>query len=274
MNLSPEIIVVVVVAGLVCGFLNTVASSGSAVTLPILMAIGLPAAAANATNRIPVLVGAMAATIGLARHGAIPWRRGLMVGAPLTVGAAIGAIMSEYLPGHDLRKIIVGAVVVALILIFTKLKKLLNSASSHDFRLNFKTILLLFVVGAWAGFIVLDSGTYMLLVLVLAVGLTLVEANAIKNFVTLLTTSAAMLVFVEHQSVDWRIGGLMGIGALFGGLLGARVAVSEHARRWIVGLLVVVIVGELIHLAVPLHWLDKEIRPAIDVFSAVHSAQL
>ncbi|MFC0397964.1 TSUP family transporter [Paraburkholderia rhizosphaerae] len=161
MSFTPEIIVVVVVGGLVCGFLNTVASSGSAVTLPILMAIGLPAAAANATNRVPVLVGAMAATVGLARHGAM-----------------------------------------------------------------------------------------------------------------LLTTSAAMLVFVTHQSVEWGIGGLMGIGALFGGLLGARVAVSEHARRWIVGLLVVVIVGELIHLAVPLHWLDKEIRPAIDVFSAVYPAAL
>ena len=178
----------------------------------------------------------------------------------------------EGLPGHDLRKIIVGAVVIALILIFTQLKKLLNTAPSHDFRLNFKTILLLFAVGAWAGFIVLDSGTYMLLVLVLAVGLTLVEANAIKNFVTLLATSAAMLVFVEHQSVDWRIGGLMGIGSLVGGLLGARVAISEHARRWIVSLLVVVIVGELLHLAVPLHWLDREIRPAVDIFSAAHAA--
>jgi uncharacterized membrane protein YfcA len=100
MSFTPQIILVVLIAGLVCGFLNTVASSGSAVSLPILMAIGLPAAAANATNRIPVLVGAMAATVGLARHGAIPWRRGLMVGAPLTVGAAIGAILSEYLPGH------------------------------------------------------------------------------------------------------------------------------------------------------------------------------
>jgi hypothetical protein len=268
MSLSPDIIAVVVVAGLVCGFLNTVASSGSAVTLPILMAIGLPAAAANATNRIPVLVGAMAATIQLARQGAIPWRRGLMVGAPMVLGAITGAIVSEHLPGHDLRKIIVGAVVVALILIFTKLKRLLNAASSNDFRLNIKTVCLLFVVGVWAGFIVLDSGTYMLLVLVLAVGLPLLEANAIKNFVTLLATLAAMFVFVEHQSVDWRIGGLMGAGSLIGGLLGARVAISEHARRWIVGLLVVVIVGELIHLAVPLHWLDKEILPVIEVIAA------
>jgi hypothetical protein len=47
-------------AGLACGFLNSVASSGSAVSLPILMSLGLHAVDANATNRIPVLVGAIA----------------------------------------------------------------------------------------------------------------------------------------------------------------------------------------------------------------------
>uniref|UniRef100_UPI0013A53683 hypothetical protein n=1 Tax=Paraburkholderia sp. C35 TaxID=2126993 RepID=UPI0013A53683 len=50
-------------------------------------------------------------------------------------------------------------------------------------------------------------------------------------------------------------------------------AISAHARRWIVCLLVVVIVGELVHLAVPLHWLGKEIRPAIDIFSVAHFLQ-
>jgi uncharacterized protein len=49
-------------AGLACGFLNTAASSGSAVSLPILMAIGLDPVTANATNRLPVLIGAMSAT--------------------------------------------------------------------------------------------------------------------------------------------------------------------------------------------------------------------
>jgi len=44
-------------AGILCGFLNTAASSGSAITLPLLLALGLPPAVANGTNRLPVLVG-------------------------------------------------------------------------------------------------------------------------------------------------------------------------------------------------------------------------
>ena len=51
-----------IVAGLACGFLNTVASSGSAVSLPVLMAIGLDPITANATNRVPLLLGSLSAT--------------------------------------------------------------------------------------------------------------------------------------------------------------------------------------------------------------------
>jgi uncharacterized membrane protein YfcA len=48
-------IMVLLVAGMACGFINTLASSGSAISLPMLLTLGLPALAANATNRLPVL---------------------------------------------------------------------------------------------------------------------------------------------------------------------------------------------------------------------------
>src|ERR1700761_5312438 len=120
MIFNPEIAAIVIAGGLLCGFLNTVASSGSAVSLPILMSVGLHAVAANVTNRVPVLVGALAATIGLARKGAIPWRRALIIATPLTLGAGIGALLSERIPSHDLRMVIVAAVVIALVLILTR----------------------------------------------------------------------------------------------------------------------------------------------------------
>jgi uncharacterized membrane protein YfcA len=250
MSFSPEIAAVVVVAGLLCGFLNTVASSGSAVSLPILLWIGLPAVDANATNRVPVLIGAIAATIGLARNGVVPWPRALLAAIPVTLGAALGALLSEAIPSHDLRLVITGAVVAALILILAKLKDVISSAAVGTVRFGWRPMLLLFLVGVWTGFIVLDCATYMLLVLVLMAGLPLVEANAIKNVLLVPTTAVAMLIFASNQSIDWSLGGAMALGSIVGGFLGTRLAISEQARRWIVGLLITVIVGELIHLSI------------------------
>jgi hypothetical protein len=237
-------------AGLLCGFLNTVASSGSAVSLPILMWLGLPVVDANATNRLPVLIGGIAATADLARLGKIPWRMALLTSIPTTIGAVGGAYLAETIPGSDLRLFIVVAVALALVLILTKLKEAINGVAAGDVRYGAREFALFAVIGVWLGFIVLDGATYLLLALVLAVRLPLVSANAIKNFLLVPTTFVAMLVFASKGSVEWELGGVMALGSILGALLGARLSVSEQAKRWIVGLLVAVIVGELIHLSI------------------------
>jgi hypothetical protein len=58
-----------------------------------------------------------------------------------------------------------------------------------------------------------------------------------------------MLIFASSGSVDWPLGAVLGVGSVAGGLLGSRLSVSDQARRWIVGLLVTVIIGELIQLS-------------------------
>jgi len=97
---------------------------------------------------------------------------------------------------------------------------------------------------------VLDGATYLLLVLVLSVRLPLIEANAIKNFVLVPTTIVAKLFFASKGSIHWPLGGIMAVGSVIGGLAGARLSVSAQAKKWIAGLLITVIIGELIHLMV------------------------
>lgn len=250
MSHTPSSVLLVVAAGLASGFLNAVASAGSAVSLPILLSLGLRAVDADATNRIPLLIGGITATIDLARRKKIPWRMALLTAIPITLGTAGGALLAEAVPSHDLRLFIVGAVVAALVLLLTKVKQLVNAVIAGTTRFGGREAVLLFLVGLWLGFIVLDGATYLLLVLVLAIRLPLVEANAVKNFLGVPTTIVAMLIFASRGSVDWTLGGVMGLGSIVGAFFGARLAVSDHARRWIVGLLVVVIVGELIQLSI------------------------
>jgi len=102
-------------AGLACGFLNTMASSGSAVSLPVLMMIGLDPVTANATNRVPVLVGAISATTSFYRGGHLAWEIAWRVGLPVTAGALIGAALAEVVPGRYLAIVITAAVFAAFL---------------------------------------------------------------------------------------------------------------------------------------------------------------
>jgi len=244
-----------VVAGLACGFLNTVASSGSAVSLPILLMIGLDPVSANATNRIPVLVAALSATWSFHRRQALLWNVGLKVSVPVTIGALGGAILAEILPARDLGLIITAAVLVALVLLFTKLKQAIEAAKSDVVRYGLREFLVFVVIGAWLGFIVLDGATYLLLALTLIVGLSLIQANAIKSALLIPSTIIAMLVFGYKGNLNWTLGAMMGAGSIAGGVLGARLAMSLQARKWVFILLVVVITAELVQLT--MHYVFK-----------------
>ena len=48
-------LVIIVAAGVVGGFINTIAGGGSMVTVPALMLLGMPADYANGTNRLGIL---------------------------------------------------------------------------------------------------------------------------------------------------------------------------------------------------------------------------
>ena len=237
-------------AGLACGFLNTAASSGSAVSLPILMLVGLDPVSANATNRIPVLIGALSATASFHKRKALLWGLALKVSLPVAVGGLIGAGLVELVPARDLALVITAAVLVALVLLFTKLKQAIESATSDTVRYGVREFLLFVGIGVWLGFIVLDGATYLLLALTLVVGLPLIHANAIKSAALVPTTLVAMLVFAYKGDIDWTIGAAMGVGSVVGGILGAKLATSPHARKWVFVLLVLVISAELVHLTV------------------------
>jgi uncharacterized protein len=242
-------------AGIACGFLNTAASSGSAVSLPILMMIGLDPVSANATNRIPVLIGALSATASFHRRKALPWEVALKVSLPVMIGGLIGAGLAEVLPGRDIALIITAAVLVAFVLLFTKLKQAIESATSQTVRYGVREFLLFAGIGVWLGFIVLDGATYLLLALTLAVGLPLIHANAVKSAALVPTTVVAMLVFAFKGSIDWTLGAIMGAGSIAGGVLGAQLATSPQARKWVFWLLVLVISAELVHLMI--HYVFK-----------------
>lgn len=236
-------------AGLACGFLNAAASAGSAVALPMLMVIGLDPLTANATNRVPVLIGAVAATLGFERKHAIPWSLAARIGVPVTIGSLCGAALAEMVPGRDFALIVTGAVLVALLLVLSKLRQAIEAASPHsNVHYRPRDAALFFLIGTWVGFISIDGATYMLLALVLAIGLPLVQANAVKIVVAIPMTVIALTVFTYKGSVDWSLGMVMSVGSVVGGYLGARFATSPSGRKGVFYLLVVILLAELVHL--------------------------
>lgn len=249
MSLTPSAqMLVLLITGIGLAFTNTLASAGSALSLPVLLAIGLAPELANGTNRVAVLAGALAASVSFVRAGRVNWPivRPLLVVA--SVGSVLGAILSEVISPTTLHLAIVAALLVALSLLTIKPSRWLSQAGLQP-HVGPIQLLWIFVISIWAGFIVLDGMTYLLMALVLSVGLDVISANAAKAVIATVIAAVSLVVLAAGRNVEWVSAAPLAVGAVLGGLFAARIAMHPAAVRWIYRLLVLIIVGECAQLA-------------------------
>ena len=234
-----------IAGGFFLGVLNTLAGSGSAVTLPLLVFLGLSPSLANGTNRIPIILGRIAALVAFQRAGVIDWRRGLRLAIPSLAGTLLGAYLASLVQARILGVIITVTVIGTLILVLLNTRSLLRGESASHLRLIWWHYPLFFLVGVWAGFIVLDSSVFFLLLLVLAVGYDLKEANAVKALVVFLCLAVSLVIFTDKRDVDWHYGLLLTVGCLPGSWLGAVLATKDWVKVWVYRLLILAISVEI-----------------------------
>lgn len=238
----------VVGVGLLAGFINTLAGGGSAISLPMLIFLGLPANVANGTNRIAILLQNAVATGSYHKQKVMDFKKGVILGLVSLAGAILGAMMAVNLNEFVMRRVIGVVLIVMLLLVIFKPGIWLKSQEeiTHP-RNKFLSFIVFFVVGIYGGFIQVGVGFFLMASLVLVERLGLVKTNAIKVLIILLYTPAALIVFMINKQVDYKLGLVLAIGNMLGAWLGTKVAVSWGPRfiRWV---LIVALVGSALKL--------------------------
>jgi uncharacterized membrane protein YfcA len=226
----------VIAAGFVAGFVNTLAGSGSLVTLPVLIFLGLPANVANGTNRVGVLLQNVVGVGSFRQQKVLDLRGGLMLAAPAVVGSILGAQIAVNLNEEMMRRTIGALMVVMLAVILVRPKRWLEGRGEVvNGRPAWSQLLIFFAIGVYGGFIQAGVGIFLLAGLVLGAGYDLVRANAVKLLIVLCFTVSALVVFLVNRQVVWGIGLIMAVGNMLGAWVASRMAVERGAAfvRWV-----------------------------------------
>jgi uncharacterized membrane protein YfcA len=226
--------------GLAAGFINTLAGSGSLITLPILILLGLPANVANGTNRVGVLVQNVVAVATFRRNRLIDAGGAWRLVVPSVLGSVLGAQLAVDLDEALLRRIIAVLMLAMLAAMFVRPERWLAAGAAPRRARPWLEGPLFFAIGVYGGFIQAGVGIFLIAALVLGAGFELIGANAVKNLIVLVFTAAALVVFVINDQVQWTLGALLAIGQGAGAWLAARMAVRRGAR--FVRVVVVVII--------------------------------
>ncbi len=244
------IYIVLILAGVLAGFINTLAGSGSLITLSIFMNLGgLPADIANGTNRIGVLLQSITATSTFVKNDKIQISKVWKLLVPMVLGAVLGAVVASQTSAQNMEYAIGAVMFIMLVIILLKPKKWLRETSDPPQKMTIITLLSLFGVGFYGGFVQAGVGVLMLAVLVLQCGLTLTESNAIKLLAVLVFTLPILVIFIYEGQIDWIFGGVTAIGQVIGAQLASRFAVkSQAAGLWTRRLLILVVVVSILKL--------------------------
>ncbi len=231
------IYLLVILVGVAAGFINTLAGSGSLLTLPVLIFLGLPANMANGTNRIGILMQSFAAVSGFKQKKVFDWNEGIWLTIPATVGALIGSIVAVGINEFIMNRIIGALLVFMLVLMLIKPEKwLVPTGTGHRVRLTPLRFLIFLGIGFYGGFIQAGVGYFLLAGLVLGAGIDLLKANALKVLITLGFTMIALIVFMLNGQVDYLLGITVGIGNMIGAWIATHVAVKKGVGfiRWFI----------------------------------------
>ncbi len=206
-------------AAFLAGAMNAVAGGGSFLTLPALVWAGVPPVMANATGTVSLLPGYASGAYGYREDlGALSGVGRLCLVS--MAGGLLGAALLLLTPDALFR-----AIVPWLLLLATGLFALGPRLSRGMAKAQGRGVLYggLFVVSAYGGYFNGGLGILLLALLSVAGSGGLNQAQALKNLLSAVLTSIAVLAYAAGGAVRWPEALLMALAATAGGYAGARV---------------------------------------------------
>ena len=216
-------------AGLVAGTVDAVAGGGGLITLPALLAAGLPVPLALGTNKLGSVFGTLSATWSFARRGAVDLRECKLGIFSAAAGAGLGVLAVRQIDSGLLARLIPW--LLAVIVVYFVLRPRLGDADSHQ-RLGATPFYLLFGLGLgfYDGFFGPGTGSFWTIAFVLLLGHNFVKAAAHTKVMNLASNAAALAFFAANGAVLPLPGLAIGAGQLIGARFGAHLALTRGAR--------------------------------------------
>jgi uncharacterized membrane protein YfcA len=249
---SPTTIALLAFAAFAAGLIDAIGGGGGLVTLPALLAAGLPPAQAIATNKGQAVFGAISSFVSFALRGVIEWRRAALGFGAGFLGSLLGAWVVLRIDSKPLRPIVIVLLLVAAGFLAWPRKP--SKGTAHSWALV-ALVPTTFGLGFYDGFFGPGVGSMLIVAFVLLFGDTLVRASGNAKAVNLASNVAALLLFLWHdlttpmgpRTILWEVSLPMAVANALGAFLGSRIAVrgGDKVVRIVVLVVVAVVVVKL-----------------------------
>jgi uncharacterized protein len=223
-------------AGGFAGLINTVVGSGTLITFPTLLALGVPPLTANISNTVGLAPGSLSGAWATGHELSGERRRVLWLGSASLLGGIGGAFLLLWLPSAAFDAIVpvligLGCVLVILQPFITKRlayrRARLGLEAGPRLGRGLGSVLLWLAIaltGVYGGYFGAAQGVLLIAILGIGLAESLARVNAIKNVLATIVNTIAGVVFVIVSEVNWPAAIAIAVGSVLGAQAGGRVA--------------------------------------------------
>ena len=226
-GLNPGQGIVLGIAGFLGGAVNSVAGGGSLISFPALLAVGYPSVTANMTNTVALWPGYVGSSAAYRRELQGQQSRAAILAITCVAGGIAGSALLLTTPASVFKRavpflILLACALFALQPVATRVlaKRQAPSKQHRSFGLHF-AVLLAAVYGAYFG---AGLGIVLLAILGLAIPDSLQKLNGLKQVLSVVINSVALVAYSAFGRVAWTAVAVMAVASLAGGRLGGGFA--------------------------------------------------
>ncbi len=228
--LDVAIELLIFLAAVAAGMMNSIAGGGTLVTFPALIWAGLPPITANATNALALVPAGWSSMFGYRQSLREMPRRFTVLVIPSTVGAAIGAMLLRRTPPPTFELLVPFLIFFATVLFMVQgaVQRWLRTSEMAHHPVTTGWLIgasiYQFVVGIYGGYFGAGMGILMLAVLGMMGMSDIHQMNGLKNLIGSFINLIAALYFIYSGLIDWPTAALMSVGTIIGGYAAAGIA--------------------------------------------------
>jgi uncharacterized membrane protein YfcA len=228
MELTVEIIAMLAAVAFLAGAIDAMAGGGGLLTIPALMAAGVPPVAAIATNKLQSTLGTGSAFFAFHRAGHVDLVKFAIPAAGAFLGSVAGASAVQLVDSSFLAALV--PVLLIVMALYFLLAPPMSQVDRHARLGRYGLTGVTSVVGFYDGFFGPGTGSFFTTALVALGGLGLVRAIANTKFLNLTTNVAGLVTMIAGGKVLWVLGLSMAVANVLGNQLGARLAMRFNGR--------------------------------------------
>ncbi len=228
MHLSLDLVALLFVVAMIAGCIDTIAGGGGLIVLPTMLTVGIPPAAALATNKLQGSGGTLVASLYFLRKQIVRLNDIKLTLVMTFVGAVIGVWLVLQLDSTVLKAVI-PFLLISMGGYFALSPQL--GVTDQKQRIAHKpfSTLVAPLLGFYDGFFGPGTGMFMTLSLVSLRGHNLTKATAHTKLLNCTSNVSSLLYFLAFGEAYWKVGLIMLAGQVVGSSVGARVVLARGA---------------------------------------------